>query len=309
MMEEDKKSWLKRLRSGLDKSRTNFAYQVKTVFKQGKLTDETWDDLEAVLIGSDVGLETTVSMVDDLRKKVKEKGVFDAQGLSLLLKEEMIKRLTDVDRPLDIMSVDTPAIIMMVGVNGTGKTTTIGKLANQFRSSGKSVTLVAADTFRAAAIEQLEKWADRAGVDFIKHERGGDPAAVVFDAMHSTRAKGTDITIIDTAGRLHTYVNLMEELKKVKKVAVREANDIPVYTLIVIDATTGQNGILQAKTFNKDIELDGLVLTKLDGTAKGGIVISVQNELGVPISLIGVGESVDDLRPFEPEEFVAALLD
>lgn len=308
-MEEDKKSWLKRLRSGLDKSRTSFAYQVKTVFKQGKLTDETWDELEAILIGADVGLETTISIVEDLKNKVKEEGVFDAEGLFSLFKNEMIKNLTDVDRSLDITSVETPAIILMVGVNGTGKTTTIGKLANQFRSVGRSVTLVAADTFRAAAIEQLEKWADRAGVDLIKHQRGSDPAAVVFDAIHSVKAKGTDITIIDTAGRLHTYVNLMEELKKIKKVALREADNIPVYTLIVIDATTGQNGILQAKTFNTEIELDGLVLTKLDGTAKGGIVIAVQKELGIPISLIGVGEALEDLRPFEPEEFVAALLD
>jgi len=308
-MEEEKKNWLKRLKSGLDKSRTNFTYQVKTVFKQKELTDETWDDLEALLIGADVGLETSISIVDKLKIKVKEERVYDAEGLSLLFKDEMVSKLKDVERSLDITSIDTPVILIMVGVNGTGKTTTIGKLAHQFKKDGKSVTLVAADTFRAAAIEQLEKWADRTNVDFIKHQRGSDPAAVVFDAIQSVKARGTDVTIIDTAGRLHTYVNLMDELKKVKKVALREANDIPVYTLIVIDATTGQNGIQQAKTFNDHIELDGLVLTKLDGTAKGGIVISVQSELGVPISLIGVGESVDDLRPFKPEEFATALLD
>ncbi|HEX21487.1 MAG TPA: signal recognition particle-docking protein FtsY, partial [Actinobacteria bacterium] len=200
-------------------------------------------------------------------------------------------------------------IILMVGVNGTGKTTSIGKLAAQLRGEGKSVTLVAADTFRAAAIEQLQKWAERSGSNFIKHQRGADAAAVVFDAIQSLRAKGSGVNIVDTAGRLHTYVNLMEELKKIKRVTLREADGIPVLTLLVIDATTGQNGIVQAKAFHEALGLDGLILTKLDGTAKGGIAIAIQQQLGVPITMIGFGEEIDDMGPFKAEDFVEALLD
>lgn len=306
----EKKSWLKRLRSGLDKSRTNFSYQLKSVLKGRQLTDETWDDLEAVLISADVGIESTMTIVEDLKEKVKDEGVFESEALTELLKKEMIDQLGLTSKNgFNPESIKTPSIILMVGVNGTGKTTTIGKLAKQFNDKGYRVVLVAADTFRAAAIEQLEQWAKKSGSDFIKHQRGSDPAAVVFDAVQSVKARGTDITIIDTAGRLHTYVNLMEELKKVKKVALREAGDIPVYTILVIDATTGQNGIQQAKIFHEAIKLDGLALTKLDGTAKGGIVVSVQRELGVPISLIGFGEGIDDLRPFDSSEFISALLD
>ena len=309
MAENEKQSWLNRLKSGLAKSRNNLSYQVRSVFKSENVTEETWDDLEAILIGADVGVDSTMAIVDILKRRYKEDQIFDAETLTKLLETELVNRLNETKSNLDLDKLTTPAIILMVGVNGTGKTTTTGKLATRFKLQGHSVILAAADTFRAAAIEQLELWAKRANVELISQQRGSDPAAVVFDAVQSMRAKKIDIMLVDTAGRLHTYVNLMEELKKVKRVAEREAGDIPVYTILVIDATTGQNGITQAKIFNEAVSLDGLILTKLDGTAKGGIVVAVQRELGLPIQYIGIGEKLDDLRPFAADDFITALLD
>lgn len=309
MPENERESWLERLRSGLVKSRTSFTYQIKNVFKGRKITAETWEELEAILIGADVGVDATISIVENLRSQVEEEEVFDPEGLIKLLEEELTGQLVQTGDEFRLEKLSPTAIILIVGVNGTGKTTTIGKMAHYLIAKGGTVVLVAADTFRAAAIEQLEQWAIRSGSEFIKHQRGSDPAAVVYDAVQSVRARGYNYAIVDTAGRLHTYINLMEELKKIKRVAIREARDIPVYTLLAIDATTGQNGIQQAKTFHEALTLDGLILTKLDGTAKGGIVVAVQRDLGVPISLIGVGEGLDDLRPFNAGEFVTALLE
>ncbi|HEX21521.1 MAG TPA: signal recognition particle-docking protein FtsY, partial [Actinobacteria bacterium] len=242
MLQKKKSKLLKRLRSGLSKSRTNLSYQIKNVFQREKITDEVWDDLEAILIGADIGMDATLAIVDDLKKQIKTEHIFDPGELKEFLKKELIKELNTCPNKINPSNLGDISIILMVGVNGTGKTTSIGKLAAQLRGEGKSVTLVAADTFRAAAIEQLQKWAERSGSNFIKHQRGADAAAVVFDAIQSLRAKGSGVNIVDTAGRLHTYVNLMEELKKIKRVTLREADGIPVLTLLVIDATTGQNG-------------------------------------------------------------------
>jgi len=297
------------LKSGLTKSRTNLTYQIKNVFQREKITDEVWDDLEDILIGADVGVDATLDIVDSLKRRIKEEQVYEPGALKALLKNELIKKLNPAQKVVNADDLGNISIILMVGVNGTGKTTSIGKLAARLIGNNKYVLLVAADTFRAAAIEQLQRWAQRSGAGLIKHQRGADAAAVVYDGVKSLKAKGQGVGIIDTAGRLHTYVNLMEELKKVKRVALREAEGIPVITLLVMDATTGQNGIAQARSFHEALGLDGLILTKLDGTAKGGIAIAIQQELRVPIVMIGFGEGIEDIRPFNAEDFVAALLD
>ena len=266
--------------------------------------------MEEILIGADVGMDTTMEIVDHVRNRVKEEQAFEAEKLMGILRDEISEQLGEVAEEDDLSRIDPPAVFLVVGVNGTGKTTTIGKLAGYLKDRPARVMLVAADTFRAAAIEQLQHWADRVDVDIVKHQRGADPAAVVYDAIQSMRADRRDFALVDTAGRLHTYVNLMEELKKVKRVAVREAGEqVTVKTLLVLDATTGQNGITQAKIFHEALGLDGLVLTKLDGTAKGGIVLAVQRELGIPIVMVGTGEQVQDLGPFRAQEFAAALLE
>jgi fused signal recognition particle receptor len=310
MMEEETKSgWWQRLSNGLKKSRTNLNYQVKSIFSGGKLTEDDWETLEETLIGADVGMDTTMEIVEHVREKVKERQVFEADALMEILRDEIVAQLGKAEGRLDLTQIEPPTVFLVVGVNGTGKTTTIGKLARFFKSRPARVNLVAADTFRAAAIEQLQKWADRVDVGIVKHQRGADPAAVVYDAIQSMRAQGLDFSLVDTAGRLHTYVNLMEELKKIKRVAVREAGDkIAVKTLLVLDATTGQNGITQARLFHEAMGLDGLILTKLDGTAKGGIVLAVQRQLGIPILMVGTGEQMEDLGPFSAEEFAVALL-
>jgi len=310
MEEEKKANWWGRLSGGLKKSRTNLSYQVKSIFSGAKLTDEDWESLEETLIGADVGMDTTMEIVDHVRNRVKEQQAFEAEELMDILRDEISEQLGKVAEGDDPSTIDPPVVFLVVGVNGTGKTTTIGKLAQYLKDRPARVMLVAADTFRAAAIEQLQHWADRVGVDIVKHQRGADPAAVVYDAIQSMRADRRDFALVDTAGRLHTYVNLMEELKKVKRVAIREAGEqIAVKTLLVLDATTGQNGITQAKLFHEAVGLDGLVLTKLDGTAKGGIVLAVQKELGIPIVMVGTGEQVQDLGPFSAQEFAAALLE
>ncbi len=300
----------RQLSESLSRSRTNLSYQIKSVFSGEKLVDSDWETLEEILIGADVGVDATTIIVDRLQRQVKEKNVYETEALTQLLKDELAVELREVEGAPDIEELSAPTLVLVVGVNGAGKTTTIAKLANILKKRAQRVTIVAADTFRAAAIEQLRVWAERIGVDFISHERGSDPAAVVYDAVQSMRAGRVDFALVDTAGRLQTYVNLMEELKKIKRVAQREGGDkLSILTLLVMDATTGQNGISQAKLFHEALALDGIILTKVDGTAKGGIVIAVQQQLAIPVVGLGTGEKTDDLMPFSATDFAAALIE
>ncbi len=306
--QEEQASWFQRLKNGLVKSRENIVGQISDLLSlSGKIDDELWDDIEAILIQADIGVQSTMRIIDNLKYKVAEERVTEAGQIIDLLKDELVEILR-TGAPETLHDKAGRRIYLIVGVNGTGKTTTIAKLARSFLKNKKSVLLGAADTFRAAAVEQLAIWAKRLDVDIIKHERGSDPAAVVYDAVHAANARKSDILLIDTAGRLHTYVNLMEELKKIKRIAEREKGDAEVITLLVIDATTGQNGIAQARLFDEALTVDGIVLTKLDGTAKGGIVLAIQDELKIPIRYVGVGEGMDDLQEFKPDEFVEALI-
>ncbi len=271
-----------------------------------KIDEDFFDELEETLILSDIGAETSMEICDKLRQAVKRTGATDPADVKKLLREIIAEMLTGGNE----LRLDTkPSVIMVIGVNGAGKTTTIGKLAANLKSQGKKVIVAAADTFRAAAIDQLNVWTDRAGVDIIKHSEGSDPAAVVFDALSAAKARGADVVLCDTAGRLHNKKNLMEELKKIARVISREVPDASVETLLVLDATTGQNAVNQAKLFSESAEITGIVLTKLDGTAKGGIIIPIKNELGIPVKLVGVGEKIDDLQPFSPEDYVQALFE
>ncbi len=298
--------WLSRLSDGMSKTRQNLGDKLKsTVSRQPIGAEEFWEDVEETLIAADVGVSATTEIVDDVRVAAKQEKIRDLPGFAALLERTLASHLTS-DGP-DPLGPGGSLAILIVGVNGTGKTTTIGKLAHQAKERGMTLVLAAADTFRAAAIEQLEAWGEMTGSAVIKHERGADPAAVVYDALAAAKARNLDRVFIDTAGRLHTYVNLMEELKKVKRVTERES-DGSVTTLLVMDATTGQNGIAQARLFDEALGVDGIVLTKLDGTAKGGIVVAIERELGIPVSYIGVGEGMDDLQRFDPKEFAAALV-
>lgn len=296
-----------RLKAGLAKTRHGFVEKIETlVTGRKKIDEELYEELEEILIQADVGVNTSIELVEEMRRRVKERKIEDAAELKPILQEQVSEILGSEDSPLNIQ-VSPPAVIMVVGVNGVGKTTTIGKLAARYKEEGKKVLLAAGDTFRAAAIDQLEIWGSRIGVEIIKHREGADPAAVVFDAIQAARARKTDILIIDTAGRLHTKSNLMEELKKVYRVISREIPDAPHEVLLVLDATTGQNAISQAKIFSEAVGVTGIALTKLDGTAKGGVVIGIKSELDIPVKLVGVGETVDDLREFESRDFAAAL--
>ena len=306
--EEQKVSWLARLKSGLSKSRENIVGQISGLLsRSGSIDEELWDDIEAILIQADIGMQSTMHIIDNLRDRVDRDRIKDPNLILDLLKDELVYILQQNAPQTEHDHADR-IIYLIVGVNGTGKTTTIAKLARSFTKSGKSVLLGAADTFRAAAVEQLDIWAKRLKVDIVKHERGADPAAVVYDAIHAASARRTEILLIDTAGRLHTYVNLMEELKKIKRIAEREKGDAELETLLVIDATTGQNGIAQARLFDEALKIDGIVVTKLDGTAKGGIILAIQEELNIPVRYVGVGEGMDDLQQFKPDEFVKALV-
>lgn len=295
-----------RLKEGLQKTRKGITEKIdKVLVSFGKIDDDLFDELEEILITSDVGIETTLRIISDIKKKVKEQKVIDPLAVKGLLKEELVEILKE-----DNSSINTetsPAVIIVIGVNGVGKTTSIGKIANLMKQSGKKVILAAGDTFRAAAIDQLEIWSNKVGVDIIKQSEGSDPAAVIFDAVQAAKARKADVLICDTAGRLHTKKNLMEELKKIARVLDRELPGSSRETLLVLDATTGQNAISQAKTFSESTEISGIVLTKLDGTAKGGIVIAIKSELNIPVKLIGVGEKMEDLQKFDPNEFVEAL--
>jgi len=297
--------FFERLKEGLTKTKKGFIEKVETLFTGRKIDEETLEELEEILITADVGTKAAGDIMTSLREKAKLGEVKDAESLKEALKKEMVLIL-DQSHPL-VVQGNRPFVILAVGVNGVGKTTTIGKLANKFRSQGLSVLLAAGDTFRAAGIEQLEIWADRANAQFVKHKSGSDPAAVAFDAIEAARHRGMDIVIIDTAGRLHTKSPLMEELKKVRRVIEKAMPGAPQEVLLVVDATTGQNALRQADMFNQAIGITGIALTKLDGTAKGGIVFAIKKDFGIPVRLIGIGEGLDDLRDFNPQEFVEAL--
>ena len=292
-----------KLKDGLSKTRKGFIDKVESVFLGKAVTEETLEELEEILITSDVGVKATGEILEFLRQKESE--IRKSGSAREYLKAEMVDLLGAPERL--VVYGEKPFVILAVGVNGAGKTTTIGKLASRFASEGKSVIIGAADTFRAAAIEQLEIWAKRSGAQLIKHQSGSDPAAVAFDAVEAARARGADVVIIDTAGRLHTKSPLMEELKKVRRVVGKAMAGAPHEVLLVVDATTGQNAIRQAKMFDEAVGITGIALTKLDGTAKGGIVFAIKRELGIPVRLIGIGEGIDDLRDFDPKEFIEAL--
>ncbi len=294
-----------KIAEGLKKTKDSLMGKIDQVLTSfGKVDEELFEELEETLIMADVGTVTATRICTELRKKVRENSVTDVNEVRRLIKEIMAEMLSG-SAELDLST--QPAVILVIGVNGVGKTTTIGKLANNLRLDGKKVLLAAADTFRAAAIEQLEIWANRAQVDIIKHGEGADPAAVVFDAINAGKARNADVIICDTAGRLHNKKNLMNELAKISRIIDREAPGCARETLLVLDATTGQNALNQAKQFKETAGLTGIILTKLDGTARGGVIIGIKEELNIPIKYIGVGEQIDDLRPFNSEEFVAAL--
>ncbi len=299
--------FLDKLKSGLTKTKKNIVERVESILLSRSIDDSAIEDIEEVLITSDVGAEATDEIVSLLREKVKSGEVKNPDDVKSCLKNEMAL-LLGKSQPL-VTFGEKPFVILTVGVNGVGKTTTIGKLASRFVSEGNTVILAAADTFRAAAIEQLEIWAKRSGADIIKHQSGSDPAAVAFDAVEAAKARGIDIVIIDTAGRLHTKSQLMDELKKINRVIKKSIPDAPQEILLIVDATTGQNALRQAQIFNEAIGITGIALTKLDGTAKGGIIFAIKKELGIPVRLIGIGEGVDDLKDFDPEDFVTALFE
>ncbi|ABW67522.1 signal recognition particle-docking protein FtsY [Desulfosudis oleivorans] len=304
---EPKSGFYGRLRRGLEKTRRFLTTDVDKLFVPGKkLDDQTLEDLEELLITADIGVKATTELIAGLSKQAA--GITDPDHLKEAIKEMILPYLED-DRPTDEATrpLATPHVIMVIGVNGVGKTTTIGKLAARHRANGKKVMLVAADTFRAAAIEQLSIWADRTGADILKHRENSDPAAVAYDGVEAARARGVDVVIVDTAGRLHTKVNLMEELKKIKRSMSKTMPDAPHEVLLVLDATTGQNAISQTELFTKAADVTGIVLTKLDGTAKGGIAINLRHSFGIPIQYIGVGEQVEDLQPFDPRAFLDAM--
>lgn len=305
----EKNGFLEKLKTGLTKTRNVLTKNLDNlVFGKKVIDKELFDELEELLITADMGPQFAHDLIDDVKEKISRQELGNARQIKKILQERMIAILQQLERPL-IIPKGQPFVIMAIGVNGSGKTTTIGKLANLLRKDGHEVMLVAADTFRAAAIEQLEVWGTRVGASVIKQKMNADPAAVVFDALGKVKTGYSGIVIVDTAGRLHTRTGLMEELKKVKKVIGKELAGAPQEILLVLDATTGQNAVIQAKMFKEEIGVTGIVLTKLDGTAKGGVVVRIANELALPVRYIGVGEGLDDLRIFDSNDFVAALLD
>jgi len=303
--------FIKRLKEGLARTREGLVRRIdQAIRRYDRIDEDLLEEIESILLQTDVGVETTAKIIDGLRRQAVDARTKDPAALQGLLREEMIRILDR--RPPEAESTihHKPHVVMIVGVNGTGKTTTIGKMAARYKREGKKVLIAAGDTFRAAAIEQLEVWAKRADADMVRHRPGADPAAVAFDAFQAAKAREIDVLIIDTAGRLHTKTNLMEELKKIKRTLAKQQEGVPHETLIVLDATTGQNALTQAKIFHETLSgLTGIVLTKLDGTAKGGIVLSVADRLAVPVRMIGVGEGIDDLQDFNPRDFVEALFE
>lgn len=299
--------FFEKLKQGLSKTKNALIGKIDSVFSMfSKIDDDLYDELEELLITADVGVETTENILELLRKSVKEKKIKEPA----VLREELMLILRDMIGGEEPMHLDTkPSVILVIGVNGVGKTTSIGKISYDLKSKGKKVVVAAADTFRAAAAEQLAVWCDRAKVDIIRQAAGADPASVVFDAINAVKGRNADVLIVDTAGRLHNKKNLMDELAKINRVIKRELPDSSIETLLVLDATTGQNAVLQAKEFKGAANITGLILTKLDGTAKGGIVLSIKDELGIPVKFIGVGEGIDDMKPFSPKEFAEALFE
>ena len=293
-----------KLKNAMKKTREGISGALSALFSKNKIGNEFYDELEEILIGADISVTTAEEIVDELKAEAKKEKLKDKQFVTDLLKDILEEKLTEAEE----LDIKYPAVIMLVGVNGVGKTTTVGKLANYFLSQKKSVVVAAADTFRAAAADQLTVWADRAKVRIVKHEEGSDPSAVVFDALSSAKAKNTDVVIIDTAGRLHVKANLMEELKKMSRTVQRECPNYNFYKLLILDATTGGNAVNQAEVFDESVELDGIVLTKLDSSAKGGFVVSLCNELAIPVAFVGTGEKLEDLEKFSAEDFVEALI-
>ncbi|CEP68345.1 Signal-recognition particle receptor FtsY [Moorella glycerini] len=300
-------SLFSKLKEGLNKTRQNLTQRLGALLAaSSRLDDDFFDELEEILLTADVGAKTSLELVERLRQEVKARKITDPAAVGTFLQEE-VTRLLGEEVPRLSWAPSPPTVILVVGVNGAGKTTTIGKLAYQLGREGKKVILAAADTFRAAAGEQLAIWAERAGASLIRHQAGADPAAVVYDALQSARNRRADVVLVDTAGRLQTKTNLMEELKKIRRVIERELPGAPHEVLLVLDATTGQNALSQARLFSEAVGVTGIVLTKLDGTAKGGVVLAIAAEMGIPVKLVGLGEGLDDLREFQPRDFAAAL--
>lgn len=295
-----------KLKKGLNKTKDNFTGKISEMLKlYVTIDEEMFEELEEILVSADIGIETSLDIIEKVRRKIKEEKIKDPKEVKECLKEVLIDILGDEENSLTLD--ETPEVMLIIGVNGVGKTTSIGKMASKYKSKKYKVLLAAADTFRAAAIDQLEIWSSRSGVDLIKHQEGSDPAAVVFDAIQAAKARKTDLLICDTAGRLHNKKNLMDELSKINRVIDREFGEAKKQTFLVLDATTGQNAIIQAKQFMEACPIDGIILTKLDGTAKGGVVISIKSVLNIPVKFIGVGETIDDLQLFESKNFVEAL--
>ena len=305
----EKKSFFSRLKSGLSRTRSNFTKSLTNlVLGRKTIDDELLEEIETLLLTSDVGMEATQEIISDLTARLERQQLSDDNALFDALKEVMLQILQPSNQPLMIDEQKKPYVILMVGINGVGKTTTIGKLAQKYKQEGKSVMLAAGDTFRAAAVEQLQSWGKRNDVPVIAQQSGADSAAVIFDALEAAKARNIDVLIADTAGRLHTQNNLMEELKKIRRVMGKLDKEAPHEVMLVVDAGTGQNALAQASQFNEAVEVTGITLTKLDGTAKGGIMFAIAKKLGIPIRFIGIGENIDDLRQFDAEEFVTALL-
>lgn len=304
MSEEKKGGFFSKLKEGMKKTRDQIGQAIGNVFAGGgQIDDDFYDDVEAAMISADMGVNVATSVVEELRKRVRKDHLKTEDEVRQALREELSGRMA-----AEPFSIGHPGVILVVGVNGVGKTTSIGKLAAYYKESGQKVLVAAADTFRAAAAEQLAVWAQRADVDLIRHEEGSDPAAVVFDSLNAAKARKSELVIVDTAGRLHNKAHLMEELKKIRRVIDREYPDAQVKTLLVLDATTGQNGLNQAQMFKEAVGLDGIVLTKLDGTAKGGVAVAVQATMNLPVAFIGVGEGIDDMRPFDPNAYIEAII-
>lgn len=307
-MEEKKRGFFQRLKEGLTKTRDNIVSGIDMVFRGfSAIDDDFYEEIEEVLIMGDMGAHTTEKVIDELKEKVKENHIREPQECKQLLIDSIRSQMDLGENAYEFEN--RRSVVLVIGVNGVGKTTSIGKMAAQLKGEGKSVLVAAADTFRAAAIEQLEAWSERAGVPMIAHKEGSDPAAVIFDAIQAAKARNTDVLICDTAGRLHNKKNLMEELKKINRIIDKEYPEAYRETLIVLDSTTGQNALVQAKMFQETAKIDGIILTKMDGTAKGGIAVAIQSELGIPVKYIGVGERIDDLQKFDAESFVNALFE
>lgn len=307
-MEEKKKGFFSRLVAGLNKTRENIVSGMDSIFSGfSAIDDDFYEELEETLIMGDLGIQTTMTIMEDLRRKVKEQHIKEPAECKRLLIDSIKQQMDLGENAYEFEN--RQSVVLVIGVNGVGKTTSVGKLAGQLKDSGKKVVLAAADTFRAAAIEQLTEWANRAGVDIIAQKEGSDPAAVIYDAVAAAKSRHADVLICDTAGRLHNKKNLMEELKKINRIIEKEYPDAYRETLVVLDGTTGQNALVQARQFMEVAEITGIILTKLDGTAKGGIAVAIQSELGLPVKYVGVGEHIDDLQKFNSEDFVNALFD